>query len=33
MTLATFQFRDGAAVPRLGMGTWRMGERAGERAG
>jgi len=33
MTLATFKFRDGPVVPRLGMGTWRMGERAGERAG
>jgi diketogulonate reductase-like aldo/keto reductase len=28
-----FELRDGGAMPRLGMGTWHMGERAGSRAG
>src|SRR5688572_24973955 len=27
-----FRFADGTAVPRLGLGTWRMGEQASERA-
>lgn len=27
-----FEFRDGGAMPRLGMGTWHMGERAAGRA-
>ena len=27
-----FQLGDGGAMPRLGMGTWHMGERAGSRA-
>ena len=27
-----FELRDGGAMPRLGMGTWHMGERAGSRA-
>jgi len=27
-----FELRDGATMPRLGMGTWHMGERAGSRA-
>ena len=30
MGLDEFRFADGAAVPRLGLGTWRMGERPGE---
>jgi diketogulonate reductase-like aldo/keto reductase len=28
MALDEFRFADGASVPRLGLGTWRMGERA-----
>ena len=31
MGLLTFRFPDGALVPRLGLGTWRMGESATER--
>jgi diketogulonate reductase-like aldo/keto reductase len=32
MSLPAFAFRDGTLMPRLGMGTWRMGERAAARA-
>ena len=31
MGLDTFRFSDGAAIPRLGLGTWRMGESAAGR--
>ena len=31
-TIPTLTLRDGEVVPRLGMGTWHMGERAGNRA-
>ena len=31
MGLEAFRFRDGASVPRLGLGTWRMGESAAAR--
>ena len=30
--VAPFELRDGGAMPRLGMGTWHMGERAGSSA-
>jgi len=30
--LSNFTFRDGASVPRLGLGTWRMGEDPAARA-
>ena len=33
MSLPAFRFRNGGAVSRLGLGTWRMGESAAERAG
>jgi diketogulonate reductase-like aldo/keto reductase len=32
-TIPSLRLRDGEVVPRLGMGTWHMGERAGSRAG
>ena len=32
MKLAPFALRDGTAMPRYGLGTWRMGENAGARA-
>lgn len=32
MALPTFTFADGTLVPRLGCGTWRMGESAASRA-
>jgi diketogulonate reductase-like aldo/keto reductase len=32
MTTATLTLRDGARMPALGLGTWRMGERARDRA-
>jgi diketogulonate reductase-like aldo/keto reductase len=32
MTPALYKFRDGTTMPRLGLGTWRMGERADLRA-
>lgn len=31
-SIPTLKLRDGEVVPRLGMGTWHMGERAGNRA-
>ncbi len=31
-SIPTITLRDGEVVPRLGMGTWHMGERAGSRA-
>jgi diketogulonate reductase-like aldo/keto reductase len=31
-SIPTLRLRDGEVIPRLGMGTWHMGERAGNRA-
>ena len=32
MPLGAIRLRDGAAMPRLGLGTWRMGEERARRA-